>query len=548
MTCHAEPWKDWTLPTCYGIGESALHGPAGSYNSLNMNRRQFLAVSAAFAARRVAAAEPASISFSCDNARLQKIYDDSLAALAANVLPVDAYSRPVLFEGATYGGIWLECGPLESLAYAPVSMAAARASHEIFFDLQREDGYIPCWFRPQRTGSAQIQMVVPIAATAWELYGLTRESAFLEKAYRACSRWDEWLMRYRDTRKTGLCEAFCEYDTGHDNSPRFEGKPKACPNSDARECAKVEGLPFLAPDLSATVYGGRIAMAAMAGEMGRAGERARWLESAEKIRRSIMERLYEPRDAAFYDRDASDKFVRVRGDAITRVMGEQVPERAVFEEVWRRQLHNPNSFWTPFPFPSIAVDDPKFIRPTSRNSWGGASQALTALRTPRWMEHYGKYSAWTHLARQWVAATLKSGQFLQQVDPWTGEASVDRAGYSPAALVLFGFTHRLHGVVRSGERLEWNCRLPEGTARCTATLATPRGEAKIDTTAAKAVLSLAGKALMEVTGEARVVTGLDGSPVRLIGTGEAAAAVKLRRGGKEQSWKLAPDQEVALRG
>ena len=159
-------------------------GAVGIYNPVNMRRRHFLAAPALLALRRAEAAAP-PISFSCDNAKFQKLYDEALTTLAANVLQVDAYPRPVLFEGAAYGGIWLECGPLESLIYAPVSLAAARAIHEIFFDLQREDGYIPCWLRPQRSGAAQIQMVVPIAATAWELYGITRESAFLEKAYRA---------------------------------------------------------------------------------------------------------------------------------------------------------------------------------------------------------------------------------------------------------------------------------------------------------------------------------------------------------------------------
>jgi hypothetical protein len=44
-------------------------------------------------------------------------------------------------------------------------------------------------------------------------------------AYRACSAWDDWLMTYRNTRGTGLIEGFCTYDTGHDNSPRWQGIP-----------------------------------------------------------------------------------------------------------------------------------------------------------------------------------------------------------------------------------------------------------------------------------------------------------------------------------
>ena len=510
-----------------------------------MNRRQFLyatTAAAGLAARPALPADTPAVSFSCDNPKLQRVYDSALTTLAANVQPVDSYPRPLLFEGATYLGAWLECAPLESLVYAPIAPAVARATHEVFFDQQREDGYIHCWFRKDRIGSAQIQMVVPIAATALDLYRTIRDSAFLEKAYRACSRWDEWLMRYRNTRKTGLCEAFCEYDTGHDNSPRFEGKPKACPNQDARVCAPVEGLPYLAPDLSATVYGGRVALAAMAREMGRAADQARWTAAAESIRRLILDRLYDSRDAAFYDLDSNNRLVRIRGDAITRVMGEHVVDRKTFDLVWKRQLRNPAAFWTPYPFPSIAADDPKFIRPTGRNSWGGATQALTALRTPRWMEHYGKYADLAHLMRQWVEAVVRSEQFLQQMDPWTGAFSSDRGGYSPAALVLFSFVRRLYGVVSNGDTFEWNCRLPDGARECTTTA----GPAKLVNTIAKSVLSIAGKDVAEVSGEVRLITAADGSPQKLIGTAASKVQVTLRRAGKQKTYPVAPDQTVAI--
>ena len=62
-----------------------------------------------------------------------------------------------------------------------------------------------------------------------------------------------------------------------------------------------------------------------------------------------------------------------------------VKDKAIFDAVWTRQLHNPKAFWAPYPLTSIAMDDPAFVRPIPRNSWGGASQALTALRAPRWM-------------------------------------------------------------------------------------------------------------------------------------------------------------------
>ncbi len=329
-------------------------------------------------------------------------------------------------------------------------LEVARGSHMIFFAQQKPDGQIPASIRAMGSGFGQIQMVVPIAATAWELTQLSRDDELLTTAYKACASWDAWLRQYRDTRKTGLMEGFCTYDTGHDNSPRWAGIPNRCPDGDARKCPPVASLPRLCPDLSATVYGGRIALAAMANALGKSDEAARWQADAEKIRQLIIDKLYCPEDAAFYDLNAQNKFVRVRSDVISRVLGEHVldlsksHDRAIFAAVWSRQIYNPQAFWAPYPLTSIAQNDPAFVRPIPPNSWGGASQALTALRALRWMPHYGKQAPLDHLMRQWCEAIMRHTEFCQQLDPLTGGFTrPDPGGYSPAALVFLEFARRL---------------------------------------------------------------------------------------------------------
>jgi len=392
-------------------------------------------------------------------------WEAALAVLAGNVRSMPRYEHPVLVEGSTYAGIWQECAPQEGQVYGglqkyvatppgtPTPLQTARANHMAFFAQQKEDGQLPASIKladkvGTDAGYGQIQMVVPIAATAWDIFQVTHDQELLETAYKSCSRWDAWLRQYRDTRKTGLVEGFCTYDTGHDNSPRWAGIPNRCPDADARKCPPIATMPRLCPDLSATVYGGRIALAAMARTLGKSDDQARWLADAEHIRQLILTKLYSPEDRAFYDLDAKNNFVRVRGDVISRVLGEHVvdpvKDKAVFEAVWTKEISNPKAFWAPYPLSSIAMDDPTFVRPIPRNSWGGASQALTALRAPRWMTFYGKQAELNHMMQQWCSAIMRHTEFRQQMDPLTGDfTQPDPGGYSPAALVFLDFARRL---------------------------------------------------------------------------------------------------------
>ncbi len=523
-----------------------------------MNRRDF-AVRGALAAGWAAAARPGLFAeeerterhFRTDDGRLMGVYQAAVAAVRGNVLRLPPWPQPVLAEGSVYKGVWLESGPQEGEVYAAVgpeaARSAARNNHLIFFALQRPDGQLPYSVKSTGPGYGQIQMVVPIAATAWELAQRWGDEELLTKAYAACGRWDAWLMRYRNTRGTGLCEGFCTFDTGMDNSPRWRGVPNQCPDGDARRCPEGAGLPRLCPDLSATVYGGRVALAAMAQALGKPGEADRWTEAAERIRKLIMERLYDARDGAFYDLDAENRFVRVRSTATLRVLGEHVADAELFEAVWEKQVHNPKAFWAPYPFPSEALDDPSFVRPIPRNSWGGAAQALTALRAPRWMERYGKPAELARLMQRWVEAVSREGAFRQQMDPVSGAFTRDDpGGYSPAALAMCEFVWRLSGVRESGDLVEWNVR-PPGPGR-SEFAATVRGVgAELRYGGASAELRVAGRRVAQVGGVVRLRTTRDGEMREAVGIAEEPSRVVLRAGGKaERAFMIAANERVPL--
>ncbi len=523
-----------------------------------MNRREFLkrgagALVSAKAGSAFASSLPAdgAPEFKTANSRWQTAYDAALSVVANNVQVLPRFSKPVLIEGSSYQGIWMECGPHESLVYRKFQPDVARNSHMTFFELQRSGGQFPANNKLSETGYGQIQMVVPIAATAWELAQATGDDELLRTAYSACSKWDAWLLRYRNTRGTGLVEGFCTYDTGNDNSPRWAGIPNGCPDKDAKNCPPVPSLPRLCPDLSATTYGARAALAAMATELGKKSEADQWMESAEKMRKLILSRLYVPKDAAFYDLDAQNHFVKIRSEVLTRVCGEHVLEQTLFDDLWMRQIHNPTAFWPAYPLPSIAVDDPHFVRPIPRNSWGGASQALTALRAGRWLDHYGRSAEFSLMMDRWCEAIQGEVTFRQQVDPLSGAFTrEDAPNYSPSALVMMDYTWRLAGVCEAPDALHWNIR--PGHAAADSARFRMRTDAGRDAVmvydAQGAELSLGGKQLGRVeSGVARLVTDKAGAPLALLGISEMPQRVMVRLTGQAaRGVDVQPNRRTAL--
>ncbi len=531
---------------------------AAETNPALINRRTFLkqgtgALIAAKTASALTASSPteAPPQFKTSNVRWQSAYDAALAVLANNVQQMPRYNKPVLIEGSVYQGIWMECGPYESLVYRKFRPDVTRNSHITFFALQRPDGQFPANNKLQGTGFGQIQMVVPIAATAWEFAQAANDEEFLHTAYKACSSWDNWLMRYRNTRATGLIEGFCTYDTGNDNSPRWAGLPDQCPDADARRCPPIPTLPRLCPDLSATTYGARVALAAMAKALGKTTEADQWTESANKIRSLILTRLYVPEDAAFYDLDAQNHFVKIRSEIITRVCAEHIPDQALFDHLWTLQIHNPKAFWPAFPLPSVAIDDPTFVRPIPRNSWGGASQALTALRAARWFDHYNRSAEFAVMMDRWCEAIQRDMTFRQQVDPLTGVfTKADAPHYSPCALVMVDYTWRLVGVCETPDALYWNIRPGHPAAESARFhMRADKGQdVEMHYDSHGVNLSFAGKPLGRIeSGAVRLITNKTGEPQLLLGISEQPQKVRIKLSGRvPQEISVLPNQRVAL--
>jgi len=359
----------------------------------------------------------------------------------------------IFFISDAYPGVWLE-HVYDGVAwadYCPEQHEVSRNQVRLFLNWQKPDGQLPCYVWATKTGYTQTQECVSFGSLCLDACSQNpQDTALLSDCYKACAAWDAWLCQNRMTLGTGLVEMFCGYDTGHDNSGRLNGLKypgNICADA-AVPPADDDALPILAPDMNAVFFGNRMALAQMAGMLGLPEEAAVWRAKAQDVKKKLFEICYNEQDQFFYDVDRQGVQRKVKSISITNLFTEGVLDRDLGDQIFERYLHDPHEFWTPYPFPAVSISDPTWVQNLPGNSWGFYSQGLTALRTLRWMEKYGRANEMEEIMAKWVSAWSQSTTtpFGQELHPITGQPSESSAWYSSCMLYFLHAIRRLYGV------------------------------------------------------------------------------------------------------
>jgi hypothetical protein len=380
--------------------------------------------------------------------------------------------KPLFLISEQYPGLWLE-HVYDSIFLArldPKFIYVAENAVNLFIDRQRSNGQLP--FRvidgnkmnadpdDESMLYSQIQECVSFFALALEVYEMNGDILFLEKAYDAGKRWDKWLRTYRMTTKRGLIEMFVGFDTGHDNSGRLEGVkyPGNYCIDGVRQNAAIlppdDGVtPIIAVDMNCNFYGNEMALAKMARLLNKAEEADAWERSAAEIKAKLFEYCYDEEDAFFYDVDKNGCKRRYKSSTILHLFMEHVLDkecdRAIIDRIYREHIKNPEEFWTPFPFPSMAINDPSVKNHKKFNSWGYYTQGLIVLRCNRWMDHYGYKEDYDYILGKWLEAWTchyETVKFAQEIDPVSGEPTRSSEWYSSCMLAYLYAARRL-GII-----------------------------------------------------------------------------------------------------
>lgn len=300
--------------------------------------------------------------FWCADQRFERYYYYRWYGLRLNTIDVreGLYRHPVVCEGIGYFHL--------SIGYsAPAHPRETRWSHRpdvafgilrTYLERQTAGGTFPAHLYRDWSSPSEIYHA-DWGAALLELLELHPRPEQLPAMYHALAAYAEHFERERDD--GGLYRIVNQWETGQEYMSRYLAVDPAADQWRPMKhpLTGVDASVYLLRVFEALV---RLAPAAAAPE-----EAARWRERAERTSRALLERCWDPANQAFHDLTPDGERVpTLHGTSFypyfTAVAGHEQLAGL------RRHLLDAGRFWTPFPVPSSALDDPYF---SGLSEWKG---------------------------------------------------------------------------------------------------------------------------------------------------------------------------------
>lgn len=245
--------------------------------------------------------------------------------------------------------MWLWDSVFHALGNKYISKDLAIETIGALFYLQNEEGFIPHMASPDI--KSDITQPPIIAWGVYKLYEYINDKDIPARFYDALKKYLMWNFKNRDKNQNNLFEWEVNIDNpncrcdecGMDNSPRFDS---------------VEPMDCI--DFSCYMANETRHMAKIAAVLGLNDEAIYWGNKHENIKTAINDLLWDEQDEFYYDRKIEkNEFKKVQAVSSFLPLFAGVCDLSRAEKLVKH-LVDENKFNTPFPIPSIAVDDPTF--------------------------------------------------------------------------------------------------------------------------------------------------------------------------------------------
>jgi len=317
-----------------------------------------------------------------------------------------------------YVGVWQWDAFFHALAYRHVEKHLAQDQIRIVLDHQREDGMIPDAIHDEGTVTrlnfpvdADVTKPPLIAWAAYKLYEMDGDREFLDEIYEPIVRWNNWWFEKNDADGNGLCEYQHPYSSGLDDSPLWD-----------------DGMPVEAPDLNTYLYLQQESLAKIASVIGREEDAEMWRGRAEAMARRLVELAWDADSGFFWARrNASRVNVRTPFNLFPLITGRMPPEIA---DRLVMHLTDQRQFWTRYPVPSVAMDDPTY---TQGKMWRGPTWVNVNYLLIEGLQRSGYADLAHELRRRTLDLISSRDDIYEYYDPVSGQNP-------PTAASMFGWS------------------------------------------------------------------------------------------------------------
>jgi hypothetical protein len=478
----------------------------------------------------------------------------------------------VLIEGAKYNGVWLETQPMGGEMYAKRDLEAALSNILIFIRYQRRDGKYPGMisFKNEWDRVAAhydwMQGCFLADAAVRMYYHLGKDKEYLELVYNSLKDFDEYLWRYRDSTGNGCLETFCIWDTGEDNCtvhilneveyPKSGGWGKSVPPED------YGNMPYKSPQYMAYSYSCRESLAEISAILDN-GKTQEWREKAEKVKQKAKEYLWDDERKAFFNRDKDGEFIYALTQENIKCMYMGLMSQEMADDFIKLHFMNKDEFWTPYPLPSIALNDPYFhvnsnlsncqqkldeigfnSHDIDNNSWSGPTNGLTYQRSIKALLNYNHHAEQIMVGERVLELVKRNKVFVQNNNPITGDYSASsQNGYGPMMLAVLEFISLMQGVNICKDEILWTSY---GNTDFEYTQNIGENSYKLLTDGGVSKAYINGIPVFEIKGNVRIKTDMYGKIISVYGICSDSVSVVLKCANNSYNAIISPNEELAF--
>ncbi|MCS6828385.1 MAG: trehalase family glycosidase, partial [Caldilinea sp.] len=192
-----------------------------------------------------------------------------------------------------------------------------------------------------------------------------------------------------------------------------------------------EGMPVTSPDLNTYLVLQEESLARIAGEIGLKEDVKLWQGRAERLTQRMLERLWDPEAGLFWAKRRGQPVRVVTPFNLFPLLTGRLPD--VITARLLARLTDPQEFWTRYPVPTVAINDPKYEPLTM---WRGPSWVNINYLLIEGLQRIGQHAIAAELRRRTLEMISNHDDIYEYYHPETGEVP-------PRAAPLFGWSSAL---------------------------------------------------------------------------------------------------------